>query len=309
MNSDRTLVDVAVGVVLRDDGTVLLADRPVGKPYAGYWEFPGGKLEIGETAEQALARELHEELGIEVQRSVAWLVMDFEYPHAHVKLHFRRVMQWKGEITAREGQRWQFCHIHEPPPQPLLPAALPVWRHLALPSVCLFSPQTATNEQDALSWIDQAIARGARLLVWDETQLGAALNAQALPQLAQRVSQHGVQILMNQACLEGVNIGGLDGNVLSVLGLLQDATARSQALPEQSWATRVAMVRQLEQLNPEQVQLCDWIVRTQWPDTDAPNTHTCAKPIYQTASLSLDQLELAWQHGAHGLAVHGLPTA
>ena len=62
---DRPVVDVAVGVLIRANGDFLLTSRPEGKVYAGYWEFPGGKLEAGETVEEALARELQEELGIE----------------------------------------------------------------------------------------------------------------------------------------------------------------------------------------------------------------------------------------------------
>ncbi|MFP5406619.1 MAG: NUDIX domain-containing protein, partial [Gammaproteobacteria bacterium] len=82
--SRSDLVDVAVGVVLRPDGAVLFGQRPAGKPYAGWWEFPGGKLEPGETAHDALVRELAEELGIVVRRAVPWLAQSFVYPHAHV---------------------------------------------------------------------------------------------------------------------------------------------------------------------------------------------------------------------------------
>src|SRR5206468_2527422 len=85
------IVRVAAAVIMRHDGCVLLAQRPAGKPYAGYWEFPGGKLEIGESALAALERELHEELGITVTRAVPWMTQEFVYPHAHVELDFFRV--------------------------------------------------------------------------------------------------------------------------------------------------------------------------------------------------------------------------
>jgi len=129
----RPIVPVAAAVLLRDDGAVLLADRPAGKPYAGHWEFPGGKIEAGESAERALVRELAEELHIEVVESIPWLVFEFDYPHAYVRLHFRRVFEWRGEPAPLEGQRWMFHWIAEPAPQPLLPAALPVLRFLRLP--------------------------------------------------------------------------------------------------------------------------------------------------------------------------------
>ena len=88
--SEQKIVDVAVGVLIREDGRVLLASRPAGKPYAGYWEFPGGKLEEGETVHAALVRELKEELDIALADSFPWFVKEYRYEHAHVRLHFRR---------------------------------------------------------------------------------------------------------------------------------------------------------------------------------------------------------------------------
>jgi len=96
------IVRVAAAVLLRPDGQVLLAQRPAGKPYAGYWEFPGGKLEPGETPRHALDRELDEELGIIVRRATPWLVQEFVYPHAHVELNFFRVFEWEGELASRD---------------------------------------------------------------------------------------------------------------------------------------------------------------------------------------------------------------
>jgi 8-oxo-dGTP diphosphatase len=99
------VVRVAAAVILRADGAVLLAQRPQGKPYAGYWEFPGGKLEAGETPAHALARELYEELGITARNASAWLVQEFVYPHAHVELHFFRVFDFDGEPASHDAER------------------------------------------------------------------------------------------------------------------------------------------------------------------------------------------------------------
>ena len=82
---DRKVVDVAVGVLIRPDGSFLLTSRPPGKVYEGYWEFPGGKLEAGETVEQALRRELHEEIGIVIAAVHPWKVEMVDYPHALVR--------------------------------------------------------------------------------------------------------------------------------------------------------------------------------------------------------------------------------
>jgi len=165
----RKVTRVAVGVLIRADGGVLLADRPVGKPYAGYWEFPGGKIEPGEDAAAALARELHEELGIDIGPSVPWVTFEFDYPHAYVELQFRRVHQWRGEPHSREGQRLRFVDPAGELPRPLLPAAVPALRWLLLPQVALvITPRDVPALADGTEGFDLATAdRAARIVVLD----------------------------------------------------------------------------------------------------------------------------------------------
>ena len=123
-------VDVAVGVLIDPAGNFLLTSRPAGKVYAGYWEFPGGKLEQGESVEAALRRELHEELGIEVAAVQAWKVELVDYEHARVRLHFCKVHDWRGEFQMREGQSmaWQRLPVEV---APVLPGTLPVLKWFA----------------------------------------------------------------------------------------------------------------------------------------------------------------------------------
>jgi 8-oxo-dGTP diphosphatase len=123
--SDRQPVDVAVGVLIASDGRFLLTSRPEGKVYAGHWEFPGGKVEPGETIEQALRRELHEELGITIGAVQPWHVSLHDYPHALVRLHFCKVFDWSGAFDMRERQQmaWQGLPAMV---SPLLPGTLPV---------------------------------------------------------------------------------------------------------------------------------------------------------------------------------------
>jgi 8-oxo-dGTP diphosphatase len=130
VNGGRTPVDVAVGVLIRPDGRFLLTSRPEGKVYAGYWEFPGGKVEPGESIEDALRRELHEELGITIGASAAWKEELVDYPHALVRLHFRKVLQWQGEFQMREGQAmaWEDLPVRS---TPVLPGTVPVLRWFA----------------------------------------------------------------------------------------------------------------------------------------------------------------------------------
>jgi 8-oxo-dGTP diphosphatase len=126
----RRPVDVAVGVLIDAMGRFLLTSRPDGKVYAGYWEFPGGKLEAGESVEQALRRELHEELGIRIGPAAPWKIELMDYAHARVRLHFCKVFAWHGEFEMREGQRmtWQSLPVTV---QPVLPGTIPVLQWFA----------------------------------------------------------------------------------------------------------------------------------------------------------------------------------
>jgi 8-oxo-dGTP diphosphatase len=122
---DRPVVEVAVGVLVQADGRFLLTSRPAGKVYAGYWEFPGGKVEAGETVEEALRRELIEEIGIVIGPVHPWRVELVDYPHALVRLNFCKVHQWEGRLHMHEGQRfsWETLPVQV---RPVLPGAVPV---------------------------------------------------------------------------------------------------------------------------------------------------------------------------------------
>ncbi len=128
--ADRPQVEVAVGVLLKPNGEFLLTSRPPGKVYEGYWEFPGGKLEAGESVEQALRRELQEEIGITIGAVHPWRVELVDYPHALVRLNFCQVFDWTGELQMREGQSfaWQALPVQV---QPVLPGTVPVLQWFA----------------------------------------------------------------------------------------------------------------------------------------------------------------------------------
>lgn len=134
------LIDVAVGVLVNSGGEVLFGQRPVGKPMAGYWEFPGGKVEVDETIHAALARELFEEIGVSIGTSTHWRIVEHVYPHAHVRLHFQIVRDWSGEMHGRENQalHWQKLvvnaenNVDTPNTEPVLPATIPLLVDLAV---------------------------------------------------------------------------------------------------------------------------------------------------------------------------------
>ena len=132
---DAVATDVAVGILVERDAQgrecrFLLTSRPPGKVYAGYWEFPGGKFEPGETVEQALARELQEELGIRIGAVHPWQQEVFDYPHARVRLHFCKVYEWQGPFEMREGQTMAWCGLPVAV-SPVLPGTMPVLRWFA----------------------------------------------------------------------------------------------------------------------------------------------------------------------------------
>jgi 8-oxo-dGTP diphosphatase len=122
---ERPVTEVAVGVLVDGAGRFLLTSRPAGKVYAGYWEFPGGKLEPGETVEAALRRELHEEIGITIGPAQPWRVLMMDYPHARVRLNFCKVFEWAGAFEMREGQQmaWETLPVRS---APVLPGTIPV---------------------------------------------------------------------------------------------------------------------------------------------------------------------------------------
>ena len=153
------IVDVAAAVLLRADGAFLLARRPAGKVYAGWWEFPGGKVEPGEVAAAALARELHEELGVRVRRAAPWITRVFAYEHATVRLHFFRVFEWEGTPHPREGQALAWQPAGALCVEPMLPANAPVLAALALPHE--YAIADASTSLDA---VRARLAAGLRLL-------------------------------------------------------------------------------------------------------------------------------------------------
>lgn len=124
MSEAAAPIDVAVGILMKPNGDVLLGQRPAGKPYPGYWEFPGGKVEAGESIFHALQREFMEELGVRVLSAQAWCGVEHVYPHAHVRLHFYISREWQGEPQSLEGQA--FAWQGEVDVAPLLPATIPL---------------------------------------------------------------------------------------------------------------------------------------------------------------------------------------
>ena len=204
------IVEVSAAVLQKPDGTFLLAQRPPDKIWAGYWEFPGGKIEPGETPYHALVRELREELGITVTTAYPWVTRVFAYSHATVRLSFFRVTAWSGELHPHEGQQFSWQHVHDVSVEPVLPANGPVLRSLSLPTLYAISNVAELGEDEFMRRLAVALDNGLRLVQLREKdysrEMLRALALRMLPQLR----RHDARLIIN-ADIELAKEIGADG--------------------------------------------------------------------------------------------------
>jgi 8-oxo-dGTP diphosphatase len=195
--SPAPVLQVVAGILERDDGRVLITQRPPGKVYAGYWEFPGGKVEAGESAYEAIVRELREELAIEVEVAYPWLRRRFVYPHATVELRFLRIPKWRGEVHGCEGQAFSWESPQAPVVEPMLPANGPILAALRLPLEYALTQASEVGVDAQLDALDRALVRGLRLVQVREPGLTrSALEAFAREVIA-RAHRAGAMVTIN----------------------------------------------------------------------------------------------------------------
>lgn len=220
MSEAVKIVEVVAGVLLRPNGEFFLSSRPPGKVYEGYWEFPGGKIEPGETPQQALVRELREELGIEVKTAYPWLVQVFTYPHATVRLQFFQVTEWEGDPHPHEGQQFSWQMPGATQVEPILPANTPILRGLALPRVMGITHLAAeASPERFLSKLQTALDKGLRLVQLREKQLPPAQLAEWGRELVARCHAAGARVVVNAQADVARQIGA-DGLHLPAADLL-----------------------------------------------------------------------------------------
>ncbi len=322
------IVEVAAAVLQKPDGSFLLAQRPEGKAYAGYWEFPGGKIEPGETPYRALVRELREELGITVEIAYPWLTRVFTYPHATVRLNFFRVTAWSGELHPHEGQEFswqQASHSNPPPPPfdkggrredfahsitvaPVLPANMPVLRALSLPSLHAISNAAELGSDEFLQRLQQALRNGLRLVQMREKNLPRA----ALRELSLRVLElahaHGALVLINgdielavEIGADGVHLNSTQLAALSTRPNLEWCAASCHSVDELQLAVEMGLdFAVLSPVLPTQSH--PGAAHLGW-QAFAAMAAGSAIPVYALGGLSQEDMETAWQHGAHGIAL------
>ena len=310
------IVRVAAAVIVRADGAVLLAQRPPGKAYAGYWEFPGGKLEPGETPEHALVRELHEELGLRVRAAAPWLVQEFVYPHAHVELHFFRVRAWDGEPVGHDGQAFAWQDPAAIAVAPLLPANTRVLAALRLPPVYAITCAGDVGEAAFLARAQRAFAAGVRLVqirekTWDTRRRDAF--ARELTALAARC---GARVLLNGDAADARALGC--AGVHWTADALRAATSRPRDLLVAASCHTHAEVMRASGLDLDFVVLGPVFATPTHPDAVplgwtgfAAAVRGTRVPAFALGGLHGEDLDAAIAHGAHGVAMrrHAWPAA
>jgi 8-oxo-dGTP diphosphatase len=213
-------VEVAAAVILRPDGSFLLGQRAPDTFYPGYWEFPGGKVERGESPRDALVRELGEELGIAVVAATPWIVREHTYEHAHVRLHFFRVTAWRGELRDHVHTALSWQRPTEPSVAPMLPANAPVLKALALPDFYAITHAAEIGADSQLAALRTALANGLRLVQVREPGLPPAQSAEFAHAAVALCHAAGAQVLINgDSALAATS--GADGIHLTSTGLRQ----------------------------------------------------------------------------------------
>jgi 8-oxo-dGTP diphosphatase len=304
----RQVLDVAVAIIQREDGRVLLAQRPAGKPWEGYWEFPGGKIETGEAADQALARELHEELGVDPDRVYPWVTQEYEYPEKKVRLHFYRVPAWHGQLHGREGQDMSWEYPAAINVGPLLPANDRVLRSLCLPSLYAITNAKKYGEAEFMQRLKAALENGVRLIQVREHDMAP----EQLDSFARRVvtlaHEHGARVLINgDEAL--ARCSGADGVHLPGEQLMR--MERRPGTP--MWAASCHDANELRQaaaLEADFVVLSPVLPTPTHPEAAGMGWEkfvALAKnypvPVYALGGMKRELLDTAMKHGAHGISL------
>jgi len=304
----NVIIEVAAAVVLRADGAFLLAQRPAGKVYAGWWEFPGGKLDAGESASQALARELHEELGIHVQTAFPWITRVFTYPHGTVRLNFFRVTTWQGEPQSREGQQLLWQRIEDPLPTPMLDANLPVINALQLPSIYAITAASVLGEQVFLQRLELALQRGVRLIQFREKSLPLNAFAALAKQVISRAHAYGARVLINGTPAQATALGA-DGVHLTEIAL-HAMTKRPQGMLVAASCHDAHALAHAATLELDFVVLGAVAPTASHPGAQgmgwsrfAELTHHSTLPIYAIGGMQASDLPMSFASGAHGVAM------
>jgi len=287
------VVEVAAAVIRRADGAFLLAQRPAGKVYAGYWEFPGGKVEPGEAAERALARELHEEIGIDACTAYPWITRVYAYPHATVRLNFFRVTAWKGDPHPREEQAITWQRFGAPLVEPMLPANAPVLAALALPHEYAITDAESRGREAMLAKIRERLGAGLKLIQVRDKELPRREEfARSVLRLAHR---HGARVLLNGGPAIGDGVHYTAAQLMSLherpRGILGAASCHDAAELERAMALELDFAV----LGPVRPTASHPSARVLGWDGFARLARGASIPVYAIGGVQRADLETAWR--------------
>ncbi|MBS1191043.1 MAG: Nudix family hydrolase [Rhodocyclaceae bacterium] len=311
------VVEVAAAVIQRNQGReFLLAQRPEGKVYAGYWEFPGGKVEPGETVREALVRELQEELGITATAATPWLTRQFTYPHATVRLNFWRVTAWEGEIgiTApleHSAVAWQAWN-EAPTVAPILPANSPILKALSLPTVMAITNLEENGEDNELSRLEGAIGQGLRLFQIRDKGLPGAERAWFAQAAIEMVRDSDGLVLVNDDAALARRIHAHGVHLSAAASRYRESRPESAEVGEWVGASchNAAELAHAIALGLDYALLGPVLPTATHPgmphlgwETFAQLVAGSAIPVFALGGMSMKMLNTAQAHGAHGIAL------
>ena len=306
--SDTDIIDVAAGVIMGENGHILLAERPAGAPLAGFWEFPGGKFESGESPVEALSRELQEELGIELDEAHPWITRIHAYTDSSVRLHMYRVTGWHGEPHGREGQRLSWEDPHAVGVSPLLSANDGILQSLNLPQLYAITHASKYGIPGFMQRLCTALEGGVRLIQVRERDMPPAQLATFARDVISVARPHGARVLVN-GDIGIAREAGADG-----VHLQSDQLMRCPTRPDIEWLGASCHNRE-ELLRAAELGADLAVLSPVLPTQSHPGAPTLGwvgfsqlcldlpMPVYALGGMRTDMIHTAMTHSAHGVAL------
>lgn len=303
------IIEVAAGVLQDSSGRVLLARRPEGVHQGGLWEFPGGKVETGESVHQALDRELEEELGIQIRACRPLIRVGHRYEDRHVVLDTWLVTDWQGEPRGREGQPLQWGWPWEIDPGTLPVADLPILKALGLPSRYVITPPCVEDTHSFLAQLENTLELGLELVQFRVFGLETARWRKLVREADRLCREAGARMLVNAPLQEalGLEVQGLHLNSQRLLAM--DSLEEARGLVVGASCHDERELRKAQALGADFAVLSPVLATPSHPGARPLGwkgffnlVRQSNLPVYALGGMKPEMLEQAWQHGAQGIS-------